>query len=160
MFCMCCSYLLLCASAISEHCLVNLCFGSLRCKHATCLLCVPVLLHATCQTLTALCASLLHAMRQVLTALCASLLHAMSQVLTALCACFASCNAPSAYCSVCLFCFMQSAKCLLLCVPLLLHAAADAVHSSAAAALSPQSASFAPVPERDSLLPEPPQHPL
>ena len=145
MFCMCCSYLLLCASAISEHCLVNLCFGSLRCKHATCLLCVPVLLHATCQTLTALCASLL---------------HAMSQVLTALCACFASCNAPSAYCSVCLFCFMQSAKCLLLCVPLLLHAAADAVHSSAAAALSPQSASFAPVPERDSLLPEPPQHPL
>ncbi len=145
MFCMCCAYLLSCASAISEHCLVNLCFGSLRCKHATCLLCVPVLLHAMCQTLTALCASLLHAMRQVLTALCA---------------CFASCNAPSAYCSVCLFCYMQSAKCLLLCVPLLLHAAADAVHSSAAAALSPQSASFAPVPERDSLLPEPPQHPL
>ena len=92
MFCMCCSYLLLCASAISEHCLVNLCFGSLRCKHATCLLCVPVLLHATCQTLTALCASLLHAMRQVLTALCAS---------------SASCKVPSAYCSVCLFCFMQ-----------------------------------------------------
>ena len=107
MFCMCCSYLLLCASAISEHCLVNLCFGSLRCKHATCLLCVPVLLHATCQTLTALCASLLHAMRQVLTALCASLLHAMRQVLTALCASSASCKVPSAYCSVCLFCFMQ-----------------------------------------------------
>ena len=55
---------------------------------------------------------------------------------------------------------MQRAKCLLLCVPLLLHAIAGAVHSSGAAALSPQSASSALVPERDSLLPEPPQHPL
>ncbi len=55
---------------------------------------------------------------------------------------------------------MKCELCLLLCVPLLLHAGAEAVHSSGAAALSPQSASFAPVPERDSLLPELPQHPL
>lgn len=51
-------------------------------------------------------------------------------------------------------------QCSPLGVPLLLHAAAAAARSSAAATLSPRSVSSAPVPEHDSLLPEPPRRPL